>query len=103
MNPIAICVKESGKIVGYACEKCNMMSPLVSYENADQSLRMATECCSTKICEKHGVELRHGWSFCDKCTSDTRSTKEAEKFSAATKIKLVDYKGEWLYSDGFPN
>lgn len=98
MNPIAICVKESGKIVGYACGQCHLMSPLVSDANVDRSLQMATDCCAPKVCEKHGVQ-KNGYD-CRQCSADRHAAIDQAAYNKATKVKLADYDGEYLYLDG---
>lgn len=105
MNPIAICEQVSGKIVGYACDKCRLMSTGAMFGGGPGALetaqKMADECCVPKVCAKHGVQ-KEPWG-CKQCRDEHYAAKDAEAMAKATKVKLADYTGKYLYLDGHGN
>lgn len=107
MDPIAIAVLDTGKIVGYVCSKCKMMATNAMFGDGPEALENAlartTECCVPKICQKHQKEVRRHCAYCDQCESEKRWEREQERFDKAKKIPYSEYTGEFLYRDGFGN
>lgn len=107
MEPIAIGEIESGNISGYACGKCRMMTWRSQFGGGllaiEESLRIATECCIPKMCEKHGKEVTKYYTNCDMCRNESRWAKEQAIFDKAEKVPYSEYTGEFLYRDGFGN
>lgn len=66
----------------YECEKCGCV-----YGDYD----LAEECCSKRYCDC-GKEIDKYYTKCRICT-------ERKRFKNANKVKLEDYKGEYLYDD----
>jgi len=100
MNVIELVSKDSNPqgVLAYACGKCgtHWSSKVPDAQN------IAKECCNN-ICTCGAIIKRKHYTICQACSDKRESEKEAKAFEAAEKIKLKDYKGEFVYHDDFSN
>lgn len=75
MNAVGLAEQESGRAVGFFCNKCGRAQvPMfcqqpVTVELLTELHRKAQACCSTSVCEKHGF-TSYDWHLCPHCVQE---------------------------------
>ncbi len=98
--------KENGDVVGFACGNCGTFYSTIAGE--DKARRNAERCHnSIRTCEKCGAEVKADRRKCESCDRaendefrENSAKKELARFEKAPKVKLADYKGEYLWFPG---
>lgn len=98
MKVSSLVKKGSDEEVALYCGKCGIVYRLVDREGAEK-------CCKPNICEDCNTPIvdkdRRFWKICRKCEDARYEKKERDAFDKAEKVKLSDYKGEYLHRIGF--
>lgn len=106
--PVEVVVRESGKLVGYACGECGRFyaAPVFLDEEAARSEALANteQCCTPRVCEKCSAPMGERlWLVCPPCVKQAEEDRDRDAFDKATKVNAADYDGWVSWSDHGPN
>lgn len=105
-EPYEVVVKETGKLIGYACRTCHRLNVafpgldgVIAESAVPYAKQEANDCCNRKCIFCTVPIERGGWTSCADCRVTRKLTEELAAFDKAQKIPESEY-NDWFYHCG---
>lgn len=99
MEPVEVVVKNTEKVIGYACSDCHLFHSATIYgckweEALRAAKRSADDCCNRQCA--CGEFIDNNRTCCDACKTNRDKARKDKAFANANKASSEDYSG-WVY------